>query len=170
MSEGVLDALDRQIAGALQLNGRAAWRDIALAVDSTETTVARRAQRLIDSGMVRVAMSRTPACIGMAQVATVYIRCEPGKGHCMHRHPAVEVFIPMSGLWEIEIVGVGKITAEPWDVVSMPGGTFHAATNISDEPAYMMSVNNGTKTAAYTIAPEIIAEIGRVRRAAGEVQ
>ncbi|MEN3270384.1 MAG: hypothetical protein V7646_7278 [Pseudonocardia sp.] len=78
MSEGALDPLDRQIAGALQLNGRAAWRDIALAVDSTETTVARRAQRLIDSGTVRVAVSRTPACIGMAQVATVYIRCEPG--------------------------------------------------------------------------------------------
>jgi len=94
-----------------------------------------------------------------------YIRCEPGKGHCMHSHPAVEIFIPMSGLWEIEVGGVGTITAGPWDVVSMPGGTFHAATNIGDEVGYMMSVNNGTKTAPYTIAPEIIAEIGEAGRA-----
>lgn len=77
--EDVLDPLDRLIASALQLNGRAAWRDIASAVDSTETTVARRAQRLIDAGTVRVTVSRTPACSGMGQVATVYIRCAPGK-------------------------------------------------------------------------------------------
>lgn len=77
--ECVLDPLDRQIAGALQLNGRAAWRDIASVVDSTETTVARRAQRLIDAGIVRVTVSRTPACVGMGQVATVFIRCEPGS-------------------------------------------------------------------------------------------
>lgn len=73
-----LDPLDRLIAAALQLNGRAAWRDIASVVDSTETTVARRAQRLIDAGLVRVTVSRTPACSGMSQVATVYIRCAPG--------------------------------------------------------------------------------------------
>lgn len=76
--KAVLDHLDRLIASALQLNGRAAWRDIASAVDSTETTVARRAQRLIDTGTIRVTVSRTPACIDMPQVATVYIRCAPG--------------------------------------------------------------------------------------------
>ena len=74
----VLDPLDRLIAAALQLNGRSAWRDIASVVDSTETTVARRAQRLIDAGTVRVTVSRTPACSGMGQVATVYLRCAPG--------------------------------------------------------------------------------------------
>jgi DNA-binding Lrp family transcriptional regulator len=76
--QSVLDPLDRQIASALQLNGRAAWRDIAAAVDSTETTVARRAQRLIDAGIARITVSRTPTCVGMGQVATVYIRCKPG--------------------------------------------------------------------------------------------
>src|ERR1700744_1033264 len=77
--DDVLDPLDSLIASALQLNGRAAWRDIASAVDRTEPTVARRAQRLIDAGTVRVTVSRTPACSGMAQVATVYVRCAPGK-------------------------------------------------------------------------------------------
>ncbi len=62
--EDVLDPLDRLIAGALQLNGRAAWRDIASVVDSTETTVARRAQRLIDAGTVRVTAPACPRAAG----------------------------------------------------------------------------------------------------------
>jgi quercetin dioxygenase-like cupin family protein len=95
-----------------------------------------------------------------------YIRCEPGKGHCSHSHPDVEVFIPMSGRWRIEVTGVGEIIAEPFDAVSMPGGTFHSATNISDRPAWMMSVNEGTRTARYTIAPEIREEILRAKEAA----
>jgi cupin domain len=88
-----------------------------------------------------------------------YIRCDPGKGHCSHMHDGVEVFIPMTGRWRIDVTGVGVITAGPFDVVSMPGGTFHSATNISDEPGWMMSINHGTRTARYRIAPEIRAEI-----------
>jgi quercetin dioxygenase-like cupin family protein len=94
-----------------------------------------------------------------------YIRCEPGKGHCSHSHPDVEVFIPMSGRWRIEVTGVGEIIAEPFDAVSMPGGTFHSAVNISDEPAWMMSVNDGTRTARYAIAPEVREEILRAKEA-----
>jgi hypothetical protein len=88
-----------------------------------------------------------------------YIRCNPGKGHCSHMHDGVEVFIPMSGRWEIEVTGVGTIVAEPFDAVSMPGGTFHSATNVSDEIGWMMSVNHGTRTARYRIAPEVREEI-----------
>lgn len=94
-----------------------------------------------------------------------YIRCEPGKGHCSHMHDGVEVFIPMSGRWEIEVAGIGVIVAEPWDAVSMPGGTFHSATNISDEAGWMMSVNHGARTARYRIAPEIRAEIAAANQA-----
>lgn len=93
-----------------------------------------------------------------------YIRCDPGKGHCTHSHPEVEVFIPMSGRWAIDVEGVGRIIAEPWDVVSMPGATFHSATNISDEVGWMMSVNDGTRTAAYQVAPAILAEIAEAHR------
>jgi quercetin dioxygenase-like cupin family protein len=95
-----------------------------------------------------------------------YIRCEPGKGHCSHSHPGVEIFIPLSGRWRIEITGVGEIIADAWDAVSMPGDTFHSATNISDEPAWMMSVNDGTQTARYAIAPEVREEILRAKEAA----
>lgn len=92
-----------------------------------------------------------------------YIRCEPGKGHCSHMHDNVEVFIPMTGRWAIEVTGVGTIVAEPWDVVSMPGGSFHSATNVSDETGWMMSINEGVRTARYRIAPEIREEIAAAK-------
>jgi quercetin dioxygenase-like cupin family protein len=94
-----------------------------------------------------------------------YMGCEPGKGHCCHAHPGVEVFIVMSGKWEIDVRGVGKIIAEPWDVVSMPPNSFHSATNISDQMAFIMSVNDGTKTAPYTIPADVLAEIAAAKKA-----
>jgi DNA-binding Lrp family transcriptional regulator len=51
-----LDALNRRIVAALQISPRATWRQIAAAVDSTETTVKRRAERMIESGTVRVTL------------------------------------------------------------------------------------------------------------------
>lgn len=48
------DETDRLVAAALQVNGRASWGEIARAVDLPERTVARRGQRLLDRGLVRV--------------------------------------------------------------------------------------------------------------------
>jgi quercetin dioxygenase-like cupin family protein len=93
-----------------------------------------------------------------------YIRCAPGKGHCSHSHPDVEIFIPMSGRWEIKIEDLGSFIAEPWDVVVIPGDVFHSATNVSDAAAYIMSVNAGTMTAGYTIAPAVLEKIKAARR------
>jgi DNA-binding Lrp family transcriptional regulator len=48
-----LDQLDRQIAAALQLQPRATWRQIAAVIGATESTVRRRAERLLQTGVVR---------------------------------------------------------------------------------------------------------------------
>lgn len=49
-----LDALDQQIVAALQTSPRASWRQIANAVQGSETTIKRRAERLIEKGAVRI--------------------------------------------------------------------------------------------------------------------
>jgi DNA-binding Lrp family transcriptional regulator len=72
-----LDELDRRIVAALQVNGRATWQQVARAVGSTESTVARRAQRLIDVGAVRVTAVTDPIRCGFGQPVLVQIRCEP---------------------------------------------------------------------------------------------
>src|SRR3954451_20679006 len=49
-----LDASDRQIVEALQVNGRASWRKIATALGATESTVTRRGQQLLAGRAVAV--------------------------------------------------------------------------------------------------------------------
>ncbi|MFJ3393448.1 AsnC family transcriptional regulator [Leifsonia aquatica] len=48
------DELDSRIAAALQANGRASWGLIAKVIDAPVRTIARRGQRLLDVGAVRV--------------------------------------------------------------------------------------------------------------------
>jgi DNA-binding Lrp family transcriptional regulator len=73
-----LDEVDRRIVAALQLNGRASWREIAAVVGTSENTVARRAGRLLESGIAHVAVVRDPRCAGRGHVANVFIRCRNG--------------------------------------------------------------------------------------------
>lgn len=61
-----LDELDRQIAVALQQDGRASWRAIAETVGSSTATVARRGQHLLSSGVLKV--TAVPALGSKGQV------------------------------------------------------------------------------------------------------
>lgn len=70
-----MDDLDRQIAAALQVNGRATWLQIARAVDSSESTVARRAQRLIEHGVLRIAAVTDPGRAGFGYPVLVQLKC-----------------------------------------------------------------------------------------------
>lgn len=68
--------VDRLIGAALQVNGRAPWGVLARVLDIPERTVARRGQRLLDMGAVRVSTYLDTTRVGDAhpliiQVATV---------------------------------------------------------------------------------------------------
>ncbi|CAN5200161.1 Lrp/AsnC family transcriptional regulator [soil metagenome] len=73
------DVLDTQLAAALQVNGRASWGLIAKALDTPERTVARRGQRLLDSGLVRVSTYLDTSILGRAQPVIIHIETKPGK-------------------------------------------------------------------------------------------
>jgi DNA-binding Lrp family transcriptional regulator len=69
-----LDALDRRIVGALQVDGRASWRRIADVLGEPVRTVSRRGTSLIDEGVVRV--------VGIAAAAPSYLvrlHCAPSR-------------------------------------------------------------------------------------------
>lgn len=55
-----LDELDRRIIAALQIHGRATWQQIASAAGASDTTVARRAQRLFAEGLAQVVATTDP--------------------------------------------------------------------------------------------------------------
>ena len=58
----------------------------------------------------------------------------PGFGPPLHRHPQTEVFRVLTGRYLFEVDGA-RFTAEPGDLVSVPGGAAHAFRNITDRPA-----------------------------------
>jgi DNA-binding Lrp family transcriptional regulator len=71
------DELDRQIAAVLQLTPRASLRQIAAFVDSTESTVKRRVERLLTSRLVRttvLADSLTPGFRVLVQIVCDFSR------------------------------------------------------------------------------------------------
>lgn len=84
-SEHALDALDLRIAAALQLCPRASWRRLSEMVGSTEFTVSRRAERLLQTGVVRttvIADSATPGFRVLIQIVADVAHVA-GVGHAL---------------------------------------------------------------------------------------
>ncbi|MEU6663345.1 Lrp/AsnC family transcriptional regulator [Streptomyces sp. NPDC046821] len=70
---GPLDALDRRIVAALQIDGRASWRRIAGALGEPERKVARRGLRLLESGDVAVR-----GLVVRGETVILRMTCRPG--------------------------------------------------------------------------------------------
>lgn len=76
------------MVAALQINGRAPWAAVAAAAGSTETTVARRAGRLLDSGELRIVGMVDPIRCGFGRTVLCQLRCEPGSSEAVATHLA----------------------------------------------------------------------------------
>lgn len=74
----VFDDLDRRIIAELQTDGRASWTEIAQRCTTSVTTVARRAQHLLDDGTVRVAVVPDINSRGPADLFVLRIGCAVG--------------------------------------------------------------------------------------------
>lgn len=72
--QGSLDALDRRIVAALQIDGRASWRRIASALGEPERKVARRGVRLLAGGQVSVT-----GLVVRGETVIVRLTCRPGS-------------------------------------------------------------------------------------------
>jgi DNA-binding Lrp family transcriptional regulator len=102
-----VDELDRRIAAALQVNGRATWRQVARAVGSSESTVARRAQQLIDIGLMRVTAVADPIRCGFGYPVLVQLKCEVGTAgaaaEVLAQRPDVRFVALVTGTFDLVI-------------------------------------------------------------------
>jgi len=63
------------------------------------------------------------------------VRCEPGKAAPLHNHLTQEVFVALSGRWQVfwGPEGERSLVLERWDTVSIPPGLSRGFRNIGDE-------------------------------------
>ena len=73
------------------------------------------------------------------------VRCEPGKSAPLHSHLTQEVFVALTGRWEIfwGPSGERSVLLEPWDTISIPPGLSRGFRNVDSEPAYLMGMASG---------------------------
>lgn len=73
------------------------------------------------------------------------VRCEPGKSAPLHNHLTQEVFVALSGRWEVfwGPVGERSVVLETWDTVAIPPGVSRGFRNVAAEPAYLMGMASG---------------------------
>jgi len=81
----VLDDPDRRIVAALQISPRASWQQIATGLGVSESTVSRRAKRLLRDGSVHVAAIPDPLRCGIGFPVLVQAECSVGAAEDVAR-------------------------------------------------------------------------------------
>jgi mannose-6-phosphate isomerase-like protein (cupin superfamily) len=73
------------------------------------------------------------------------VRCEPGKSAPLHSHLTQEVFMPLTGRWEVfwGPEGERSVLLEPWDTVAIPPGLSRGFRNVGTEAAYLVGMASG---------------------------
>ncbi|MGJ7509444.1 cupin domain-containing protein [Variovorax sp. GT1P44] len=71
--------------------------------------------------------------------------CDPGKSAPLHNHLTQEVFVALSGRWEIfwGPAGERSVVLETWDTIAIPPGVSRGFRNIASEPAYLIGIASG---------------------------
>jgi mannose-6-phosphate isomerase-like protein (cupin superfamily) len=73
------------------------------------------------------------------------VRCESGKAAPLHNHLTQEVFVALTGRWEVfwGPQGGRSLFLDPWDTVSIPPGVSRGFRNVGAEPAFLMGMASG---------------------------
>jgi mannose-6-phosphate isomerase-like protein (cupin superfamily) len=73
------------------------------------------------------------------------VRCEPGKAAPLHNHLTQEVFIAVSGRWEVfwGPDGARSLVLEPLDTIAIPPGVSRGFRNVSTSAALLIGIAGG---------------------------
>lgn len=71
--------------------------------------------------------------------------CAPGKSAPLHNHLTQEVFVALTGEWEVfwGPAGERKLRLGQWDTVSIPPGVSRGFRNVSGGDAWLMGMAGG---------------------------
>jgi DNA-binding Lrp family transcriptional regulator len=128
-----MDLADRQLVAALQLNARATYRQLALALDMSESTIARRVGALCADGRLRITAVTDPIACGLGRPVLVRLRCRAGTAGEVARElaprPDVRFLAGVTGTYDLImelIVGSKRHLAEvlSYQLVDIKGATW----------------------------------------------
>lgn len=73
------------------------------------------------------------------------VRCLPGRSAPLHSHLTQEVFIPLSGSWEVfwGPDGARSLRLGPWDVASIPPGLSRGFRNVGADEGWLIGIAGG---------------------------
>ncbi len=73
------------------------------------------------------------------------ILCQPGKAAPLHNHLTQEVFVALTGRWQVfwGPEGSRSLVLEPFDTISIPPGVSRGFRNVGDRPAYLLGMVSG---------------------------
>lgn len=132
----VLDQLDRQIVAVLQNDARTSWSTIARVVGTSEATISRRAQRLIDSGVLLLSAAANPGHDRSSSDVFVLLSCTTGYtrsvSEALAARPEVRFAAILTGVFdvvvEITFLSVDELTSFVVDEISKIPGVENANT------------------------------------------
>jgi DNA-binding Lrp family transcriptional regulator len=98
-------SLDQRIVAALQVSGRATWREIARLAGTSESTVARRGRALMAAGVIRTTALADPMRCGFGYPVLVQLTCAPNRsaevGATLQDRPDVRMLALVTGRFDI---------------------------------------------------------------------
>jgi len=73
------------------------------------------------------------------------VQCAPGKAAPLHSHLTQEVFIALSGDWEVfwGPEGDRSLRLQQWDTVSIPAGVSRGFRNVGSADAHLIGIASG---------------------------
>lgn len=92
------------------------------------------------------------------------VRCEPGKSAPLHNHLTQEVFVALTGRWEVfwGPEGARSLVLEPLDTVSIPPGVSRGFRNLAPTPSLLMGLASGHDPGQINWPPQVRAAAAAV--------
>jgi len=124
----MLDEIDIKLIQELQQDGRQSHVELAQKLNTGESTVRRRLQRLLENGSIRVVAVPNPIRLGINFVCTMRFEVKKDKlrefGRQVAQYPNVYYLGIITGEWDIIVVLILRSPAQlsdfMWRVVPLP--------------------------------------------------
>lgn len=118
-----LDALDRDIISALQIDGRRPYSQIARDLETSESSVRYRVRQLEDAGIIQVVGIADPLRIGFDLMALIGVDVAPGAMHsvadAMAQLPETSYVAVTAGTFDLFVEVICRDTAHFSDLLTV---------------------------------------------------